>query len=205
MIRGGIELNGNSVELSLEIHGGHKIKRVYADIVSIAIEKYTLISAMVSQLLTTDNDIEFFIDQVEYLLHRAHVELIPGKRPFQQKYNMWLLDGYVRMLLETTDIKLMSQLLYIDSLLYTIEDASAKVGHPLALDFVVPPTVSARSIDEVAPSSKIAFPIADELSAYVLSLYHNIDLLNTLIVANKAAFDEVFRLICDVAAQHIES
>jgi hypothetical protein len=204
MIRGGIESNGNTVELSLQIHGG-KIKRVYSDIVKLAIEKYTLISSMVSQLLTTDNDIEFFIDQVEYLLHRAHVELIPGKRLFQQKYNMWLLDGYVRMLLETTDFKLISQLLYIDSLLYTIEEASTKAGHPLVLDFEVPATVNVQSINEVAPSSKIAVPIADELSAYVLSLYHNLELLNTLIVANKPALDEIFRLICDVAAQHIAS
>lgn len=205
MIRGGIKVDGNSVKVSIEIRGGRVIKRVYTDIVSVAIEKFTLISSMLNKLHTADDDIQFYIDQIEYLLSRAHVELVPGKHPFQHKYNMWLLDGYVHMLLQTTDIKLISQLLNIDSLLYTIEEATGNEGHPLALDFVVPRTLKVRPLNEVAPSSKIALPVADDLGAYMQALYHNIDLLNTLIVANKPALEEIYRTICEVADQHIVS
>lgn len=207
MVRGGIAITNNYAELTLT-SGGKDITRVYDDTVSTAVNKFALISATLNDLLkegASTSDIDFYIDQVEHLLHRAHVELIPGRRSFQQRYNIWLLDGYVRMLLETADIKRIAQLLYIDSMLYAIEEASAREGDTLRIDFVMPSKVRVVTLNDISPSSPISIskPANDELCTGLRSLNKNIQLLSKLIVANKPALDAIFRSICKTACKHL--
>ena len=121
-IKGGITTYENDVELSISIAGGKSYKRIYNDVVSVAINKFVVISTALAKILITqknEKDIKFYTEQIKTLLHRSHVELIQGDLPFQQKYNMWLLDGYVRMILETSDMKRISQMLELDSILYS--------------------------------------------------------------------------------------
>lgn len=207
MVRGGIKISTESVELSLFIRGGKPATLVYNDVVTAAIDKFSLISSMLSKLLSDDpspSDIGFFINQVDHLLYRAHVELIPGKHPFQQKYNLRLLDAYVCMLLETTDIKLISELLFLDSILYTIEEVSAKDGYPLTLDFDIPSKLQVRTLADLVPDTTISFSKTDESNAYLHSLNTSINHLNTVIVANKQVLHEIYKIICNVAAQYMK-
>jgi hypothetical protein len=203
-IRGGIVSTGNDVELTISISGGKNYKRVYNDIVSVALDKFVLISTTLHKLLmskSSPSNVKFYVEQIEHLLQRAHVELIPGTLPFHQKYNMWLLDGYVRMLLETTDMKLITQLLDLDSILYSIEEAGIKQGNPTFLSFTIPKSIKVLAIDEIDASLEVATPVADELSAYLHSLDHNMMLLVKLIEHNRHCLVEIHKNIITMASK----
>lgn len=203
MIQGGLVSGGNAVELSISITGGKRYKRVYNDIVNVAINKFDIIASTLSKLLISKNstsDINFYVEQMSQLLQRAHVELISGEMPFHRKYNMWLLDGYIRMLLETTDLKMIAQLLDIDSILYSIEEAGFDQGSPLLLNFQIPKSLKPKTLSDV----EITTPVAAELSAYIHSLDHNMKLFVELIKANRAELVKIHQTIIDTAAKYLK-
>ncbi len=206
-IKGGISSTNRDIELTLSIEGGQTYKRIYHDVVSVAINKFELISSTLGKILITNaskRDVKFYIEQVKILLQRAHVEIIDGDSIFQDKYNMWLLDGYVRMLLETTDMKRISQLLDLDSIFYSIEEASANQTKPLELDFKIPDKLKVKSIKEIDKRANIAAPVADELSAYLHSLDHNLQILMQFIVSNKPALIEIHKNIIATASKYLK-
>ena len=205
-IKGGIASNPNGVELSISIGGGKSYKRVYNDVVSVAINKFVIISSSLSKILiakTSARDVAFYISQVKLLLQRSHVEFIPGDLPFQNKYNMWLLDGYIRMLLEATDIKMITQLLDLDSILYSMEEASANQGSPQIIDFDVPNELKIKTIADLDENLDIAHPVGEELSAYLHSLNNNLTLLTSLIVANKSELLKIYKEIIHKASKYL--
>ena len=205
-IKGGIVASSNEVEISFTMSGGKSYKRVYNDVVSVAINKFNLISTTLSKLLIgkmSPQDIKFYIDQIKILLQRSHVELIPGNLSFQNKYNMWLLDGYIRMLLETNDLKMITQLLDIDSILYSIEEASINQNMHQYIDFDIPQNLQLKTLSEIDENLEITTPVADELSAYIHSLNHNLGLLNKLISSNKEAFFQIHKNIITTASKYL--
>lgn len=200
-ITGGVVHTNASVELSITMAGGKSYKRVYNDVISIAINKFVLISASLTKILSakaSPSDINFYIEQMKLLLHRAHVELIPGDKQFQNKYNMWLLDGYLRMLLEAMDMKLIAQLLDLDSILYSLEEEERNRGAHVFIDFDIP-----RSIKTIPMTGDIAVPITDELSAYLHSFNRNILLLTSFIVSNKHNLALIYNIIIERAAKQL--
>lgn len=205
-IKGGITSTDNEVEVSFAKSGGANYKRVYNDVVSVAINKFNLISTTLSKLLISKmskSDVKFYIDQIKILLLRSHVELIPGELPFHDKYNMWLLDGYVRMLLETTDLKLISQLLDIDSILYSIEEERLNQNICEYIDFQLPTKIKIKTLLQVDRNAEICSPVADELSAYIHSLNNNLILLNRIIEANKESFFLIYKSIIATASKYL--
>lgn len=205
-INGGIDSSDNDIELSISIGGGKSYKRIYNNVVNVAITKFELISSTLGKLLitnATNRDSKFYIEQVKILLQRAHVEMIEGDYPFQDKYNIWLLDGYVRMLLESNDLKRIAQLLDLDSILYSIEEASQSQDKPLEIEFSVSDKIKVKTVKEIDKKANIALPVADELSAYLHSLDHNLALLTQFISANKPALLEIHKSIIAIASKYL--
>jgi predicted nucleotidyltransferase len=206
-IKGGVNTVDNNVELYISVKGGKSYKRVYNDVVSVAINKFVIIGTTLSKILitkTSPTDVKFYISQIQQLLERAHVEFISGDRPFQQKYNMWLLDGYIRMLLETTDMKLIAQLLHLDSILYSIEEASIKDGSPVFIDFEVPKSISIVDAIDIDSETELHTPVTDDLSAYLHSLNNNLMILTSVIISNKKALVEIHKHIVKEATKFLQ-
>ncbi len=205
-IKGGIVSNDNSVELSITINGGKTYKRIFNDIVSVAIDKFVIISTSLCKILLskpTSQDVNFYIKQIKLLFQRAHVELIPGDLSYQQKYNMWLLDGYIRMLLESNDMKLIAQLLHLDSILYSIEEAGTNQNAPLYIDFDVPSDLNIITVMDIDSDTEISTPVADELSAYLHSINRNLMILTSLIIANKDNLKSIHNHIIKIASKYL--
>lgn len=203
MIKGGVVSTNNQVELNISVKGGNSYRKVYNDVVSVSINKFIVISNTMSKILitnTSDRDVKFYINQVKRLLERANVEFISGDLPFQLKYNMWLLDGYVRMLLENTDIKLIAQLLSLDSIIYSVEEECKSQGLYSYIDFDVPSNLKIKSISDIDSKSKIATPPKDDLLDYLHSLNHNILLLSKLIIENKTGLTVIYNQIVKAAS-----
>ncbi len=200
-ITGGIIHDKSCVEVSINIAGGKSYKRIYNDVINTAVNKFVLISGALNKIISTKptaNDISFYIEQTKLLLHRAHVELIPGNQQFQNKYNMWLLDGYLRMLLETTDMKLIAQLLDLDSILYSLESVERDEGIHYLIDFDMPHNIKVNPLND-----NIAAPIADELSAYLHSFNRNLLLLTTFIANNKDILSTIYKQIIKAASKRL--
>lgn len=198
-IKGGIVSNDDAVEMTISISGGKAYKRVYNDVVSLAVDKLTLIGSFLSQLLSSDAraDTKFYIEQTKQLLRRGHIELISGNLPFHNKYNMWLLDGYVRMLLETCDLKMIAQLLDLDSILYSIEHADEKYD---PIEFEISSKIKPIPLDS---ADKIRTPISDDIGAYLHSFDHNMGLLVKLVTMNKGPINEVYNCILAEAKKRL--
>lgn len=199
-IKGGIVARGGDVEMTITMSGGRSYKRIYNDVVSLAIDKFTLISAFLDKIIASKSptDTTFYVEQAKLLLQRGHVELINGSLPFHSKYNMWLLDGYIRMLLETMDMKLISQLLDLDSILYSVEEADHDYE---TMDFDIPSSLKVQKLTDIEIKSEIAVPISDELSAYLHSFNQNLRLLVKVIAANKDALNVIYKKIINIASK----
>jgi hypothetical protein len=194
----------NSVEMTISISGGKNYKRVYPDVVNAAINKFVLINSMLSEILTTKAsqiNIDFYIEQSKLLLRRAHVEIIPGNNSFQNKYNMWLLDGYIRMVLETTDIKMIAQLLDLDGILYSITESEEHYGVNTIIDFNIPPDVH---LLVVKTSGTVSCPIADDFTSYLYSFRNNMALLSRTLVDNHASLTALYKQIIQAASKRFE-
>ena len=205
-IRGGIVSSNNDVELSLSVSGGKRYKMVYNDVVSIAIDKFVIISESLNKILisnATSRDTTFYIEQIKLLFQRAHVEFLQGELPFQNKYNIWLLDGYVRMLLETNNLKLIIQLLDLDSILYSIEEASVSQGVPTFIEFNIPSNLHVKTLVDINTKDSISFPSSEELSAYLQSLNNNLTLLTKLITENKNALLLIYKEIIKLSSTYL--
>lgn len=195
-ISGGITTNKNEIEMTITMSGGKSYKRVYNDVVSLGIDKFVLISSFLSKILNSKSDTNFYVDQAKQLFQRGHVGIISGNKPYHNRYNMWLLDGYVRMLLETCDMKLIAQLLDLDSILYSIEEADDTCNE---IDFEVPKNLKIKTLQSIEQSVRISTPISDELSAYLYSFSHNLALLVKLIISNKEALNAIYKQIIEQA------
>lgn len=201
-IKGGVMVNDRTVGVSISIAGGASYKRVYVDVVAAAINKFVIISSTLRRVIresNSDQDRRFYMDQIQQLLRRAHVEVIHGTAPFQDKYNFWLLDGYVRMLLETHDLKLIAQLLNIDAMLYSVEEAFLTNGVPTLLDFTVPDSIKAQ----VDQTIEIAVPKNNTTDAYIESLDKNVELLAAFIQSNKASLDSIHAIIVETTSKYL--
>lgn len=206
MIRGGIVSTNNQVELNISMKGGGSYKKVYNDVVSVAINKFVVISETLNKIFitkTNDRDVKFFTNQVKRLLQGAHVEFIQGDMPFQIKYNMWLLDGYVRMLLENTDMKLIAQLLSLDSIIYSVEHESRSQGIHSTIDFSIPSGLKVKTIYDIDSKAKLSIPLTDELNDYLQSLNTNLILLSKLIVENRDALMTIYNKIVKTASNKL--
>jgi hypothetical protein len=203
--QGGSPTNASdTVELSISISGGKTYKRLYPDVVESAINKFVVINSMLGEILkakASQTNIDFYIEQSKLLLRRAHVELVPGNNSFQNKYNMWLLDGYVRMLLETVDIKLIAQLLDLDSILYSMVECEDRFGVNAVIDFDIPSDVHALVIK---PTGTISYPIADDLTSYLYSFRSNINLLSQMVTENVKAFTALYKQIILAVSKRFE-
>lgn len=201
-VKGGITTSDNEVEMTIQIAGGKSYKKVYNDVVSLAIDKFVLISSFLSKMLSTQTpvDTKFYVAQAKQLLRRGHVELLQGDLPFHNKYNMWLLDGYIRMLLETSDIKLVSQLLDLDSILYSIEQEDE---HCCEIEFIIPSTIKVIKSKNIDPSGQIHSPKNDEIGSYIRSFNHNMGVLVKFVMTNKSALDAVYKSIIQQAKKRL--
>ncbi len=204
-VSGGITTNDNEVELTIAMSGGKEYKRIYNNVVGLAIDKFSMISSMVNKIISanaTPEDIQFYVNQSRMLFRRAHVELLPGSGLFQNKYNMGVLDNYVCKLLETTNLKLIAQLLDLDSILYSVEEADP--NGDIIIDFSVGPDLVAKSIAAIDESIEIASPITDELSAYLYSFNKNMQALIKVIVANKQVLLKLYDRILEAASKKLK-
>lgn len=207
MIKGGIKNSSEGVTLTLPMRGGKTYKRTYSnDVVSISIDKFVILSSMLMKTMTkrvSDEDIKFFIKQVRYLLHRAPLELLPDNTSFQIKYNLCILDGYIRMLLESNDIKLIAQLLDLDAILFSVENASRDVDENLFIDFDTSNIVFIKPTD-IESETDISSPINEDISSYVHSLSHNLMVLSSVIISNKLNLLKVYKNILSAANKHLD-
>lgn len=208
MIKGGINKSPEGVSLTLPTRGGSTYKRAYSnDVVSISIDKFVILSSMLMKLVmkrTKDDDITFFIKQVKYLLFRAPLELLPDNTPFQIKYNLCILDGYIRMLLESNDIKLIAQLLDIDAILFSVENAARDVDQNLIIDFDTSDIKFIKPTD-IDSETDISSPINEDISSYIHSLSHNLMVLSSVIISNKKNLHQVYTNILKAANKHLDS
>lgn len=203
--QGGSPTNqSNTVELNISISGGKSYKRLYPDVVNAAINKFVVINSMLSEILTakaSQMNIDFYVEQSKLLMRRAHVELIPGNNSFQNKYNMWLLDGYIRMILETADIKLIAQLLDLDSILYSMTECEEYFGVNTIIDFDIPDDIHALV---TKPTDTISCPIADDFTSYLYSFRSNMKLLSQMITENTKALNALYKQIIHAVSTRFE-
>lgn len=114
---------------------------------------------------------------------------------------MWLLDGYVRMLLETSNMKLIAQILELDSILYSLEDASSYQGVPAFINFDVPGDLTVVDTDL---KESISSPTDNDLPSSVNSLNNNLKILTNLIVSNKNALTRIHEAIVSTASTYLD-
>jgi len=196
-IKGGVVIDKNDIEVSFNIEGGKPYKRVYNDQVSSAISNFKLIGESLTEL-KSDN-LETYLRQLKLLFQYAHVELLNGNNVFQTNYNLWLLNGYVRMLLETKDMKLITQLLNLDSILYSVEEAGVMSDESIDTDFKLPNKLSIANDKKI----KIAIPEKESASALIKSLNVNIQSLIEFIGSNKNAFKKIYDEIVKTVSKYV--
>jgi len=202
MVHGGIAYDEGCVSLTIRPSGGNAYTRVFDDVVDNAVERFVLFETLLGPALSnpiSSSDMAFYVNQLRYLLSGAHVQQLPGEMPFQQKFNMWLLDGYVRMLLAngTVNLALVAQLLGLDLVLHYVEDAEDVHAR---IPFRVPQHVSVK----IPADSVIAKPAGDETQAYVRSLSGNLSLLISLLKQNKTALEEIHQVIFVAASKRFK-
>lgn len=202
-IKGGIDVTKKEIIVTLPIDGGSgSYKKVYNDVVKMAINKFMVISTTLSSLLNSncsETNLVFYVNQIKSLLKYAHVEFIDGNQMFQHKYNIWLLDGYIRMILETNDVLLITQLLNLDSLLRSIEQIKSDDNTNLTIDFKIPSNIKLKPLNK---SEKIEIPSNNDLKSCLLSLNNNIALLSKLINLNQDKFEEIYKKIIKTASKY---
>lgn len=195
-ISGGLNTRGDQTTLTFAIKGGKTCTKVYNDTVSTAIHRFVIISSMLSKMITTKpNDIPFYISQLVELFKYSHIECLPGNAEYQLHYNAWLIDGYIRMLLESNDLSMIIELLNLNSILRTIEIASK---HTIDIEYDVAP------INVKKCKGKIEKPIDDTLGSYLHCINKNLQLLEKHIVDNKEALNEAYKAILEVAKRHLD-
>lgn len=194
-ISGGLNSKGDQTTLTFAIKGGKTCTKVYNDTVSTAIHRFIIISTMLSKMISTKpNDIKFYITQLIELFKYSHIECLPGTAEYQIHYNAWLIDGYIRMLLESNNLSMIVELLDMNSILRTIEIASK---YDIDIEYDVAPIKVNRCKD------KIDKPLDDTLGSFLHSINNNIKLLGQHILNNKNALDDAYKAILEVAKKHL--
>lgn len=208
VVTGGVATFGNSVELTISIKGGNSYKKNYHDVVNTAINKFNIFSSTLNKMFTTElseTDKQFFVNQTKRLFQRAHVEFLTGELPFHQIYNMWLLDGYIKMLLETNDIKLIAQLLNLDLILYSVEESKQIDNNPAAIDFDAPKNLKMTKLPNAETNKIKKLEHKDDLTQYIYDVNDNLQLLMQLINLNKDSLAKVYEEINNTALSAINN
>ncbi len=195
-MRGGVIRRNGKTEMTLFMSGGKSYKRVFHEEVESAIERFSVVEEELSKILgnqSLDKDEKFFVTQLQELLKHAHVQLVPGKMPYQVKHNMSMLDKYVRMLFAggSLNLKLVVQLLNIDSILYYIEEAKK---NNVCIQFQVPRNLTIRVNEK-----DLMKPQKEETQEYIRSLVKNLHLLVKALKANKQTINEIHDVIIKAA------
>ncbi len=189
-IKGGISIDGGEVSITLSINGGRKYKRVYTDAAKSAVDKFKTMAELI--INSKHKDTKIYVNQLKSLFQYAHVELLEGDNTFQVNYNLWLLNGYVKMLLQSLDIKLISQLLNLDGILYSVEEAGVFDGEYIDTDFKLPKMSNINK-----NGIKISMPTHGSVDAMILSLDKNIITLIKFMEKNtdtlKRVYDEIVK------------
>jgi hypothetical protein len=205
VIKGGVSTFDKTVQLSISINGGKPYKKNFNDIVTTSMNKFSVLCSMLDKVLNTgctERDINFYMNQIQRLFQRAHVQFIPGEKKFHHIYNMWLLDGYIKMLLETADIKLIAPLLNLDLIIFSIEESKRMDKSPIIIDFEVPSNIKVKKVKlEGSPSQKLLQN--DDIDTYLHNVNSNLQLLNKFIHLNKEAFSQIYDEINKTAAKFI--
>lgn len=204
MIKGGITTHDDhNVELTIAIGGGKSCRKSYNDVVNTAIDRFIVVgSAIVKTLKDVSSEDHYFcVEQLKRLFEHAHVEFIRGNHPFQKKYNMWMIDGYIRMLLQTADLKLVAELLEIDRILYSIEEISRFEGEPLEIDFQVPTNLKVIHVANIPARSELGG--GDELCDSLRSIGLSLPLLLEMLESNRANLAKIYDIVVKTAAEHL--
>jgi hypothetical protein len=194
-ISGGLNSKGDQTTLTFAIKGGKTCTKVYNDTVSTAIHRFVIISSTLSKMITTKpNDINFYISQLIELFKYSHIECLPGTAEYQIHYNAWLIDGYIRMILESNDLSIIVELLDLNSILRTIEIASK---YDIDIEYDVAPIKVKKCKQAIQKSTD------DTLKSYLQSINKNIKLLEDYILDNKSSLDDAYKAILKVAKKHL--
>jgi hypothetical protein len=194
MIKGGITKDTHSIILTLPTKAGGSFNKVYDSSVDDAIRKFTTINKAI-EIIDDDN---FYITQIRLLMKKAHVEFINGNNNFQKNYDLWLIDGYVRMLLESMDMKLIVQLLGLDSIIYNVEHVARSEGNDGIIDFDIP------NLKIVEHHKKIYIPEShDNIKNYITSIKHNMNILCMFINDNKQNIEIIYNKIIKDTAKYL--
>ncbi len=183
----------NDVQLSLTIAGGRPYKRIYNDTVAAAIQQFCMMEGAIADAPTQ----EARMRQLGILFQHAHVELLSGDNLFQTNYNLWLLNGYVRMLLQTKDLKMVAQMLNLDSILYSVEEAARFDEQRVDTDFKMP------KIRTDGKKLKVAMPDRDTQDALTKALITNLHTLAGFIQTSEDRLKKIYDAIVRQASQHL--
>lgn len=193
-IKGGLNINNKDVVLSLTIGGGRPYKRVYNDVVSNAIMNFE----MNSHHLSNDYKNPIYLRTLKQLFQYAHVDIINGDNIFQINYNIWMLNAYVKMLLESQDMKLIAQMLNLDNILYSVAEAGILNNDIIETDFSLP---SKLSIDNSCID--ISIPKSKDIEDVVRSLNDNIHTLVQFMKCNDKPLKKIHDAITSATAKHL--
>ncbi len=197
-IKGGISIDRNDIEISFTIGGGRQYKRIYNDAVELAINNFAMISESLTELKRSN--IEIYMRQINILFQYAHVETLNGNNIFQINYNLWLINGYIKMLLQSKDMKLIAQLLNLDNILYSVEEAAAIDDQDVDIDYKLPSNIKLDT-----KKIKISTPKNESIDELFKSLNENIKALTKFITLNKPAIKKIYKTIVKTASKNLDA
>ncbi len=195
-IKGGVAMFDNDVEISFNVKGGRQYKRVFNDVVGTSIRNF---SSMVTSLINLQkNNIHMYMQQLKLLLRYAHIDLLEGTCRFQINYNLWMANQYMHELLHSKDMKRIAELLNLDSILYSVEEAGFIDNQQIDTDFKVQANLSTTNTN-----IKLEIPERDSINDLITSLNANVQILAEFIDTNKPALTKIYQVIIKTAAKNL--
>ncbi len=194
-IKGGLSKSNNAVHVSFSIAGGRTYTRTFNDTVSSELANFEMIADTLDNI--NRHDTQLYLRQLRVLFQHAHVDILAGDNVFQTNYNIWMIDRYVRMLLQSKDMKLMAELLNLDGILYSVYQAGTLDDQYIDVGFRMP------KLDIQAKKINIAASKSDTPSAIIEALNVNIKSLISFMRANKKALTKIHSAIVDTAKSHL--
>jgi hypothetical protein len=194
-IKGGLNKSDNAVHISFSIAGGRTYTRAFNDTVSSELANFEMIADTLDNI--DKHDTQLYLRQLRVLFQHAHVDILAGDSVFQTNYNIWMIDRYVRMLLQSKDMKLIAELLNLDGILYSVYQAGTLDDQYIDVGFKMPKLdIQAKKINIVAAK-------ADTPNAIIEALNANIKSLISFMHANKKALTKIYSAIVDTAKSHL--
>ncbi len=194
-IKGGLSKRDNAVHISFSMSGGRTYTRAFNDTVSTELANFEMIADTLESI--DKKDTQLYLRQLRVLFQHAHVDILSGDNVFQTNYNIWMIDRYVRMLLQSKDMKLMAELLNLDGILYSVYEAGTLDDQYIDVGFKIPKLdIHPKKINIVAAKADTPSSIIPALNANIKSL---IEFMN----ANKQALTKIYSVIVDTAKSHL--